>query len=422
MTAAQRLAATVGMLLLAGCSAHTSTSPTSSPPATVQKIPLETEIARITLSQQASDRLGITLATVEKQPVQRRRVLGGEAMIPSGKSIIVSAPVAGTIAAPATGDIPLPGHAVQAGDPVLALKPLLSPERYVPTPAERVQMANARATLLSALTLAQGNVDRGQAEVNAAVIALDRAKQLFADKAGSQKAVDDAQALMNVAQSALRAAQQQVQQFEMLLKELEANEAKGNAAELRMSTPQSGVIRSLAVTPGQTVTIGSPLFEVADISSMWVRVPVYVDLLAEIDLQSEVNIGRLNGRAGIAPRLARPVIAPPTADPLNATADLYFEVDNQDGTLRPGQRVGVQLSLSDDEQSIVVPSKAILYDIHGGTWVYVQVGEHAFQRQRVLIQSTDGDRSVLSEGPAPQSLVVVDGAAELYGTEFGAGK
>jgi RND family efflux transporter MFP subunit len=263
---------------------------------------------------------------------------------------------------------------------------------------------------------------RRSPSLNAAVIGLDRAQQLFGDKAGSQKAVEDAQALLNVAQAGLRAAQQQVQQFQSLLKELDANEVKGSAADLRMSAPQSGVIRSLAVTRGQTVAMGSPLFEVADSSLMWVRVPVYVDLLAEIDLQSEAHIGALHGRAGVKPRLARPVVAPPTADPVSATADVYFEVDNQDGTLRPGQRVGVELSLKGDQESTVVPSKAILDDLYGGTWVYIKVGDFAFQRQRVLLRFTDGDRTMLSAGPAPQSLIVVDGAAELFGTEFGAGK
>ena len=51
--------------------------------------------------------------------------------------------------------------------------PLLSPERDVPTPAERVQIANTRATLLSALIVARGEVSRSQAEVEAAQINLE---------------------------------------------------------------------------------------------------------------------------------------------------------------------------------------------------------------------------------------------------------
>ncbi len=75
-----------------------------------------------------------------------------------------------------------------------------------------------------------------------------------------------------------------------------------------------------------------------------------------------------------------------------------------------------------EQTGLVVPSAAIMYDIYGGAWVYVAVGERAFQRRRVLIRFSDGDRAVLAEGPAPGADVVVAGAAELYGAEFGAGK
>ena len=69
---------------------------------------------------------------------------------------------------------------------MLVLMPLLSPERDVPTPVERVQIANTKATLLSALTVASGEVaarsGRGRRRKNY----VDRAEQLLADKAGSK--------------------------------------------------------------------------------------------------------------------------------------------------------------------------------------------------------------------------------------------
>jgi multidrug efflux pump subunit AcrA (membrane-fusion protein) len=107
---------------------------------------------------------------------------------------------------------------------------------------------------------------------------------------------------------------------------------------------------------------------------------------------------------------------------LSASADLYFEAANRDGKLNPGQRVGVELPLRGEREGLVVPAKAILYDIYGGTWVYEKTGEHAFQRQRILVEYTQEDLAILRKGPAAGTEVVVDGAAELYGTEFGSGK
>ncbi len=415
--------AVMGTLAVAGCERPaSSTKQKGAAPAKVEKLPQETEISRITLTRQAEARLGITFASVVNEDVQRRRVFGGDVTIPAGKSTIVSAPVPGTIEAPSSGAIPLPGQQLQAGESVMRLVPLLSPERYVPSPADRVQMTNARASLMSALTVAQGDVQRGQAEVDAAVISLDRAEKLLSDKAGSARAADDARALLNVAKSTVQAAQERARQIEKLLADLDANGSNGQATPLLMTSPQSGVMRNLSVTRGQAVTVGATLFEVVDTRNMWIRVPIYVGLLPEIHPQASALIVGLDGREGLEPRQARPITAPPTADPLSSTADLYFEVDDADGHLRPGQRVGVQLALQGQQEARVVPAKSILYDIYGGTWVYLKAGEQAFQRQRVLVRYTQQDRAILAEGPVVGSEVVVDGAAELYGTEFGAGK
>ncbi len=424
------------LVLSPACAKKTSPPSHAGPaPAKVEKLPLETEISRITLAPEAEQRLGIALAQVTRRRLQRRRTFGGDVVVPGGKAIIVSAPLAGTIAPPAQRQIPLPGQLVDAGEPVISLIPLLTPERYVPTPAERAQMANAKATMLAALTVAKGDVQRGQAEVDGARIAFARAEQLLADRVGSARAMDDAKALLNIAESTLQAAKDREQQFEKLLVELESFEEGGNASPLSLVSPQTGVIRSLSVSRGQTVAPGAALFEVVDTSTMWIRLPLYVDLIPMIDTQADANLVALGRRAARRAAdephsldnssedvVARPVTAPPTADALNTTADLYYEVDNADNTFRPGQRVGLSLKLRGEEESLVVPSNAILYDIFGGTWVYVKSGDHAFERHRVLIRYTANDQAVLDRGPAEGTQVVTDGAAELYGTEFGAGK
>ncbi len=45
------------------------------------------------------------------------------------------------------------------------------------------------------------------------------------------------------------------------------------------------------------------------------------------------------------PIVAHPVAAPPTADALSSSADLYYEVDKRQLGLLPGQRIGVELPL-----------------------------------------------------------------------------
>ncbi|HAP06568.1 MAG TPA: efflux RND transporter periplasmic adaptor subunit, partial [Planctomycetaceae bacterium] len=119
---------------------------------------------------------------------------------------------------------------------------------------------------------------------------------------------------------------------------------------------------------------------------------------------------------------AAPVAAPPAADPTSLTADLYFELGNAKGELRPGQRVFVRLPLQGEDQRLAVPVNAVLYDIHGGTWVYQRRDSLTLRRTRVSVVGTADGFALLASGPAAGTEVVVDGAAEVFGTEFGTGK
>jgi hypothetical protein len=414
-------------VLLGGCRPREGTGHHDEKPAKVEKLPQEVEIARITLTDAATERLGITTAQVSRENVERRRTFGGEVMIPNGKTVVVSAPVAGRIVDPPSRKMPLPGVRVAANAPILSLIPLLTPERDVLTPAEQIQTANARATLFSAHTVAAGDVERGKAEVEAAQVALDRATKLFEDGAGTARAVDDAHGVLAVALTTLRAAEQREQQLARLKADLGVSVAGGDleAEPILFVSPTPGIIRNIGVSIGQAVSQGAALFEVVDTGVMWVRVPIYADSVRQIRADALARITGLDGRPQREldeTTVARPVVAPPSADPLGTTIDLFFEIDNSAGTLRPGQRVGMELVMQDAAENLVVPAASLLYDIYGGTWVYEAVTANQFERRRVQPLFTDEERAVLSTGPAPGTNVVVDGAAELYGTEFGAGK
>jgi hypothetical protein len=67
----------------------------------------------------------------------------------------------------------------------------------------------------------------------------------------------------------------------------------------------------------------------------------------------------------------------------------------------------------------VISYAAILYDASGDTWAYISREPLVFVREQVSVESIDGDRVILTRGPAAGTSVVTVGATELYGTEFG---
>jgi hypothetical protein len=67
----------------------------------------------------------------------------------------------------------------------------------------------------------------------------------------------------------------------------------------------------------------------------------------------------------------------------------------------------------------VIPYAALLYDADGSAWTYTNAEPLVFVREPVTVESIQGDRVVLTSGPAAGTPVVTVGAIELYGTEFG---
>ena len=402
------------LILIGGCGPQKAASTLKTAPAKIEH-PEESDIFRVVLTPKAEERLQISTVPVELQAVPRTRTVGGEIAVPDGASVFVTAPVVGKLLL--AGDSPpLAGQSVTAGQTVFQLNPLLSPEREVPTAAERVAMANAKATLISSQITADGDVMQAEAQVEAARIALDRARRLLADKAGSARDVDDAVARLEIAAKGLEAAQARKRLLDQLTLEAEG----GTAVNIPVHAPHDGILRTVSSSVGQTVSVAAPLFEVVDLKTLWVRVPVYPGQRNEFAVKSNALVRNLGSSAvGVS---VKPVSAPPSADPLSATVDLFYELPNSDGSFRPGERVEVVLPLQGETEALVVPRAAILRDIHGVAWVYVKSAEQTFERHRVEVRFTTHDLAILSQGPEAGTPVVVNGAAELFGTEFGAGK
>ena len=70
----------------------------------------------------------------------------------------------------------------------------------------------------------------------------------------------------------------------------------------------------------------------------------------------------------------------------------------------------------------IVPYSAVLYDEHGETWVYTSPARLTFVRAPITVAAIEGDAAFVSAGPPAGTRVATVGAAELFGTEFGAGK
>ena len=241
------------------------------------------------------------------------------------------------------------------------------------TPAELVRVGELQVD-------ADGQIAAARVEVDAAKISLERAQSLIANSAGTQRGVDEARARTQLADASLNTARER---------------------------------RAL---------LGAPLFDAFRQDVLWVRVSLYSGDLNQVSRTASANVGSIGGGRNEPARAAKPVIVPFSPSAAPATVELFYEVDNADGKLRPGEKVSVAVPLQGEAESSVVPAAAVLYDIHGGMWVYENTGPQTFIRRRVEVRFVSKGDAVLSRGPKPGIKVVTDGVAELFGTEFGIGK
>lgn len=106
-----------------------------------------------------------------------------------------------------------------------------------------------------------------------------------------------------------------------------------------------------------------------------------------------------------------------------------LEVDEVSGfnrvilTEAAAERLGVQTSpVVKHGNQLAVPYSAVIYDLHGETWLYTSPAPFTFVREAITVDFIDGDMAILSVGPASGTEVAMVGVPELYGADTGIGK
>ena len=222
---------------------------------------------------------------------------------------------------------------------------------------------------------ADGVIAAARATLNGATLTLTRAEMLAKAKAGSERALDDARTALALANTAL------------------------------------------ATATSQRALLGTDVAIALKSPSRWISVSIAATELARLDTAAAASVKPI-GDAKAAPLSAKPVAAPPSAAPATGTVDLYYEVDA--AALLAGQRVQLDIAVKGSEAPrLVLPWSAVLFDPQGGAWVYEQTAPQTFTHRRVSILRVSGTEAVLEAGPAVGATIIITGAAELFGAEFG---
>jgi RND family efflux transporter MFP subunit len=385
-------------LVVAGCGER----PRAAAPA-VEKPKAEGELAYTTLSKDAYKSLAIDTREIATRPVQEYLPLTGWITAKQGNEVAITAPTAGYVrTAPELKRSVVAGERIDARAVLFVLEPVLNP-------VEQIQLATLKRSVDSELTKARSTLKLAQSEY-------DRVRELHDKGLRGQQELDLAKKNFDHAREDVQAALDKQGLFER--------------TSINIAAPQAGAVLAVHVSPGQYVAAAAPLITLIDLEPPWVRVPVpEFDFPGVERRQAALVTLKQNGSDGTRPTWqAKPVALAPVIDTQRHTADLIYELaadaDKPGGpAFVKDQMVTVQVPLGSMRPETVAPYSALVFDAHGGAWIYLErtpagSSAHRFVRQRVEVGPVVSDGVVLRPAFKAPQRVVTAGAGVLFSREF----
>ena len=172
---------------------------------------------------------------------------------------------------------------------------------------------------------------------------------------------------------------------------------------LNLYAPISGVVTARIAFHGMKVMPADALFDLVDLSRVWVVADVYeqdVSRVAE-GTPATITLSHAPGRSWIG----HVSYVYPTVEENTRTVKVRVEADNADGALRPGMFADVVLS-GGARDAITIPDEAVL-DSGLRKIVFVHTGEGRFEPREVTTGTRAGGRYEIVRGLAEGESVAV---------------
>lgn len=193
--------------------------------------------------------------------------------------------------------------------------------------------------------------------------------------------------------------------------------------EFDVYADQSGIVIRRDIAKGDFVNKGTILFEIVDLSSVWVLLDAYESDLALIKVGQRITItvSSIPGKEFTS----NISFIDPLINPQTRTASVRAELSNLQQILKPEMFVNgrVKASLPVSKKSLAIPKTAVLWTGKRSI-VYVKVPNAAipsFEMREITLGVNVGDYYIVENGLAEGEEIVtngvfaIDGAAQLSG-------
>jgi HlyD family secretion protein len=289
--------------------------------------------------------------------------------------------------------------------------------------------------LLGALTENQGGYEQAEAsyknaeqsapqdlqvakqQLDAAQKLYDGRETLYKQGAMAAKDVEDARIALTQARNQYDLAEKA---YNLKIAQGQLSAAKGRTASAQaavdysmITSPINGVVTDRPYNVGDTPAAGSPVLTVMNLSSVVARAHISPEEAAQLHVGDRASVA-LAGEPEVPGRV---IVVSPALDPNSTTVQVWVEVANPHGALKPGSTVSVSIVAKTLANAIVAPADSILTAPDGTTSVMV-IGkdQHAHQTAVKTGIRQEGQVQIVSGVEAGQQVVT----AGAYGLPDGA--
>ena len=242
-----------------------------------------------------------------------------------------------------------------------------------------------------------------QKDANEALVALSQARSQYET---ARKRLDDLQAFARDQELKAAAAQREVAGGRN-------DAAQAQLAYSRITSPIDGIVTDLPLYPGEMAAAGAPIVTVMDVSKVIARIHLSPADAADLNVGNDAHLIRPGG----APIPGKVTHVSAAIDGSSTTVEVWVEADNQNGRLRPGAGIRVEVIVKTVPNALVIPQKAVLTSPSGGTFAIVIDAENKPHLRKIAVGIRDRGAAQVTDGLESGQRVATTGAFELFKLE-----
>jgi len=254
---------------------------------------------------------------------------------------------------------------------------------------EGLQARNGQELLVLDDSAARLRLRQAEVEVAKQSAIFERQKSSFEQQVISKAEFDLAHTNFEAAQAALELAQHEL-------------------SYTHVKAPFAGTVTQRLVQLGQTVNVGTPLFEIANFRPLLARIHVPAKEMGTLRQGQEATLTLDSNGDRIAGVVS---LVSPVVDPTTGTVKVTVSMSAYPPGTRPGDFVQVRVTTASHENALRVPNLAVFED-RGEKIVYVAQDSVA-QRRPVQLGFVDETHTEVTSGVVPGELIITKGQRSL---------